>query len=398
MRPRFFWRGAGIGLGVLLVVGGAVWGVERWELRVVLDRARGELRRGNYAEAQPRLAWLASRWSNRGEVPYLLGLCALAEGRPEAAMRAWGRVPRGSVFAEESALRSRRLAMDRGRFVEAEAALTVALARPGPNAAAVRQAMLTLLWREGRLDEAARLTEAACREAIGHNRIEAVEFLRGHLSLDLAPFPVEPMAAALDVAARLAPGDDRVWLARANLATRTGRFDDARADLEACLRRRPDDPAVWSARLDWAMATGRVEAAWEALDHLAADAVSCGRMETIRSWLTSRRGDRDQAGERDAWQRYRQLFKEGNLAGNASEMARLAEVLGRRFEARAFHALTLDREAAPRDFRNALVSLDAVIDGRHSPGHTLADVLACDLNPKVPGPRGYGEIALTGAN
>ena len=48
-------------------------------------------------------------------------------------------------------------------------------------------------------------------------------------------------------AASLAPDDDRVWLGRANLAIRTGAYDEAKRWLDACLKRRPEDVPVWRA-------------------------------------------------------------------------------------------------------------------------------------------------------
>ena len=51
--------------------------------------------------------------------------------------------------------------------------------------------------------------------------------------------------------ASLAPDDDRVWLGKANLAIRTGMYDEAERWLAACLGRRPGDAPVWRARLNW---------------------------------------------------------------------------------------------------------------------------------------------------
>ena len=72
--------------------------------------------------------------------------------------------------------------------------------------------------------------------------------------LDTAPFPLEMTRNVLDKADS---NDDRVWLARANLAIKTGRFDVAGGWLDACLKRRPDDLAAWRSRLELAVAQRR---------------------------------------------------------------------------------------------------------------------------------------------
>ena len=51
--------------------------------------------------------------------------------------------------------------------------------------------------------------------------------LRLHWQLDSQPSPILAMREALDRMARQAPEDDRVWLGRADLATGTGRYDEA---------------------------------------------------------------------------------------------------------------------------------------------------------------------------
>ena len=50
-----------------------------------------------------------------------------------------------------------------------------------------------------------------------------------HIELTFKPNPIENVRAYLDQASKLAPDDDRVWLGRANLAIRTGNYDDASA-------------------------------------------------------------------------------------------------------------------------------------------------------------------------
>ena len=57
--------------------------------------------------------------------------------------------------------------------------------------------------------------------------------------LDTEAFPVEGVRRFLEWAGREAPADDRVWLGRANLATRMGLYDEAASWLDRCESRRP---------------------------------------------------------------------------------------------------------------------------------------------------------------
>ena len=77
----------------------------------------------------------------------------------------------------------------------------------------------------------------------------AIQLLWQHIELTSKATPVETLRASIDQAGRLAPEDDRVWLGRANLAIRTGAYDEAGRWLDACQRRRPEDVPVWRARL-----------------------------------------------------------------------------------------------------------------------------------------------------
>src|SRR5262249_46826340 len=171
--------------------------------------------------------------------------------------------------------------------------------------------------------------------------------------------------------------DDRIWLGRANLALKTGRFDEAARWLDACSKRRPDDPVVWRARLGLARARGDGEEAWRALDHLAADAVPPVEVLRLRAWLAGRLGDaaaergalsaliEHQPGETAALgrlaevaveagaieevnrlrsraaqisalkERYRTLIQKDAI-DDPAELARLAELLGWRIEARGW--------------------------------------------------------------
>lgn len=104
----------------------------------------------------------------------------------------------------------------------------------------------------GRFDEAERLVEERWEHLneMGEGASEpAIDLVRMHIQLTFKPNPVKDVRAYLESAASLAPDDDRVWLGRANLAIRTGAYDESRWWLDACLNRRPADLPVWRARL-----------------------------------------------------------------------------------------------------------------------------------------------------
>ena len=134
-------------------------------------------------------------------------------------------------------------------------------------------------------------------------RVKGIRSLRSiwpvdHIELRRSPIPVETVRSSLDQAEQLVPGDDRVWLGKANLAIRVGSYEEASRWLDACLRRRPEDVPVWRARLNLAVATDRDAVAREALKHLPAEESTPAEIAGLAAWLAARRGDL--AGERRA--------------------------------------------------------------------------------------------------
>ncbi len=89
----------------------------------------------------------------------------------------------------------------------------------------------------------------------------------------------------------MAPDDDRVWLGRANLAIRTGAYDEAKRWLDACKARRPLDAAAWDAALRLGVATGRIDGVRAAAEHLSAQATSAAECHRLRAWLAEQNGD-----------------------------------------------------------------------------------------------------------
>jgi tetratricopeptide (TPR) repeat protein len=415
-----------LGLGLAALGWGAWSALDAWRCGAALDLAKRELSRGLHGAAAGRLGPLLARWPDWGEVGYLLGVCESSAGRPDAALAVWARVPPRSAFFMPAALRRAQVEMDRGRFAAAEEVLLEALRRPRREALAARHLLGEVLWHQGRHDELVELSEAnwtILSRPDWPNPADARELLRTHVAMDLFPLPIERIRATLDRAGSMAPGDDRVWLARAHLAILTGQYAEAEPRLDACLLRRPDDPAVWRARLEWARATGRVDEARRALGRIPARGVPPGRVWALRAWFAAQRGDEDaerhaleQLAEADPGEtaalerlaelairahrtdraaelrrrkaqrdrslhRYQNLIKDGHLERDALEMARLAEALGRRFEARAFLTLAERRQPADPEVRTALARVGRGQPAVDAPGQTLADRLAVQLGP-----------------
>ena len=272
---------------------------------------------------------------------------------------------------------------------------------------------LARLWRhEGRFDEVRRLLRDEWARAADPSRT-----LRDLWMLDAEPVPIEMVRGVLDKAAGQAPDDDRVWLGRANLATWSGRFEEADRWLKACLERRPRDPAVWRARLDWARAAGRVDVAEQALSHLPADRLDPVEALELRAWFAAATGrprgrapcpgTLDRGGPRrrpapgaarDPRLRSRRCrTAPANSAGarprstgprkatarllaidvttiNLRTVARLAESLGRWFEARGWWSLVLRRAPDDREARAALDRLARRADPRPR-GPSLTDLI-----------------------
>src|SRR5262249_58088986 len=116
---------------------------------------------------------------------------------------------------------------------------------------------IPLSGQQGRSDEAQALLHRQWHALADTRPAAAMAALRAIVVIDLDTSPLTGLRAVLDRAAALAPGDGRVALARANLATREGRLDDARRALDDALRAGPADIAVDRARLRWALAAGR---------------------------------------------------------------------------------------------------------------------------------------------
>jgi thioredoxin-like negative regulator of GroEL len=420
-------------LVLILVAGGLLWvGRGWWDLRRsrrALAEARREIQAGRPGRAARTLADLLARQPDSDEAAYLLGNCEKERGRFREAAEAWARVPRGSPWAPRAIQGRAELEIGRGRLADAEQLITEAMKDPRIAGSGLPLSLALLAYRQGRVADAEQLLEASwdrLRQAGAGASERAIQLVRLHIRTRLEPLPVEAITAFLDQAQRQTSGDDRVWLARADLATRAGAHDEAQRWLEACRRIRPPDVPVWRVRLSLAVATDRVAAARQAAERIPAAMATEAEVHRLAAWLAARRGDAEaerralgrlvaadpadfQALDRLAQlalhdrrpdraaelrrrkaeitrlqARYRELDQRNQPIRDSVRMARLAAQLGQRFEAKAF--LTIAVAAQPRrdDLRAELARLDHEDRITAQAGRTLAEVLAPDLDATDP--------------
>jgi predicted Zn-dependent protease len=419
----------GLVLLAAVVVGLLLWGGWNWwEMRRdrrAFAEIEEEIENGRHGIAARKLTDLLARRPGSDEALYVLGTCEHARGRNEQAAQAWARVQPGSRFAPQAILGRMQLEMEHGRLAEAERLITDALADPRIDGSSLPILLGPIYCQQGRQDETLRLLEVRWDRLnqAGEGASEpAINLVRAHIDLQQRPIPAEVIRAALDQAARLAPEDDRIWLGKANLAIRVGAHEEAAQWLDACLRRRPDDFAIWRARLGWALATNRVPEAQEAMKRLLARESTPAQVQRLAAWLAARRGDL--ASERRALERlveadpadfaaldrladllareghpasvadvrrtkdeidqhrarYQKLYARNQPLRDAAEMARLAEKLGRSFEAKVWLTVAAAVDPDRKDFRADLARLTQRDQTNSWPGRTLADVVAAELD------------------
>ncbi len=396
------------------------WAFWAWRFESELSRVRRLMDADRFREAKRSLLHLPSPWAGQPEVVYRLGVCEHAGGNVQAALAAWLRVESHSPwFVRAGLARAGTLVGDLGRFSDAEKLLESLMREPGASRDEVRHTLSELYFWEGRRGAMRRLLERGYRLAA-----DPVLELRDHWRVDNAVTLLEKVRWEVDRASRLAPLDDRVWLAQASLATQTGRFAEALRWLDRCVERRPRDPAVWRARLDWARAAGNLAAARRAMVLVPAEELTESERLDLRGWLASRIGNT--RAERDAldrlvtivpdsaalerlavlaWDtgqheraralrrrkaaldaakdRYR-LLLDGTIGPELfAELAGLAESLGRRFEAQGWWSLRA--RFAPGD----QLASQAVSRFAHQPEPasagaqvTLAELLS-ELDPEL---------------
>ncbi len=395
----------------------AAWSREAARYRRDFAEARRQLDAGRIPVARQLLLDLTGRIGRRDEVFLALGDAEAALGRPDRGATEWARVALDSAWGPDAAARLARRAMARGRFTEAEERLAPAVARAGPGRSDARDALILLFRFEGRLPDVRGLIQGGWTPADS-----PVEPIRELFDLDNAVFPIEGVRSYLAESSRQSPDDDRVWLARANLATRLGDFDEAEKLLDACLARRPQDAATWRSRLDRAIAADRPMEAIRTLPHLDAVSFTGAELAEVRSWLAARSGDaalerralEAQAGvhltrtgpldrlieacvragdagpvpalrERRAeferrMDRYRTLLGTDDPTGQAAELAGLARRLGRRFDADCW--LIVDAWSAGGRIRSRSAHVSLMAESEPVPiGHSAAEALAEVIDP-----------------
>jgi enediyne biosynthesis protein E4 len=405
--------------GRLIVVVGTVfaaagwlgfWAFGEWRYRSELRQAADDFAGRRYSEAGERLARLALLRPTEGEVAYWLGTCKLKEGDSEAALKAWASVPDDSPEAPTVAMARAQLAVQLGRYGLAEACLKRAILGPREVSDEARRLLGRVYWTTGRRDQYRRLLQKDAERT--H---DPSEILRTFWSLDHDPYKLESMTQALGKASKSAPDDDRVWLALADLATRVAHFDEASEWLTRCEHARPDDTDVWNARLQWAKAADRPDEVMRAATHLPAAGLSQSNVLALRAWLAARSGDREiersilddlvrlepadtavierladlaaQNGEADrikelrrrksdlekATEDYKQIVNGPDLVARAAELARSAEAIGRRYDAKTWWRIAVRRDPS---LESEAASAQARLTKAEPPTVTVAGTLA----------------------
>ena len=433
---RRLWLGPSLAAAAALALGAVWWGLKartqrQYQAAILEGKAAADA--GAMAKARQALARAAALRPEPGEAQYLLGAVEKAMGRPDAARAAWLAVPPGSPFALHAAMMLARGALVHDRHADAEPYLKAALGAAWPTGKEAREVLLNLYKVQNRLEEARRLVRDGWETY--PDRIGTLQQL---WRLDTpSPVLLEELRYVVENAAKNAPDDDRVWLARANLAARMSRYGEAAEFLEKCQSRRPDDPTVWRARLDLALATQDVAGARGALGRLPDDALPPEDLRAIRAWFAARAGDlraerralerlvaiapgrlgaldrlaglakqagdeaeaarlRGRKAELDRIvERYRERLFKPDPAAAAEELAGHAESLGRLFEARAWWELAASRGLVPRSRREAALERLARAEADRRGAATRAEVLA-DLGPAPYPPRAGTAAASTG--
>jgi tetratricopeptide (TPR) repeat protein len=385
-------------LATILVFGAlaiAVWGGLRAraarQFRASLDQAKQEIAAGRYGKAWKRLIELSNSGDAGGEVDYELGISELYRGHIDQARAAWKRVPSGGPFGARAALQCAMLAMSTGQLAHAEEMLQAAVRRwPGADSQELLRGLQLVLHLEGRTEDVRQAIMASWPDS--ETPAKVVQQLA---LLNEAPLALEATRRALEKGAE---DDDRVWLARANLAIRTGQFERASEWLDRCAQRRPADSALWRARLELSRATGDKSGTWRALDQLPADNFSPADQLRLRAWLASRLGDAKaergalmslvnlEPGDTSALDRlavlasenrnatevtrlrakraemmaalasYRALLRDDSI-GDPADLARLALALGRPIEARGWGLMRDRKVGRPGPSRPGLAPL-----------------------------------------
>ena len=314
---------------------------------------------------------------------------------PDAALRAFARLPEGYAFDPIGAYHEAKANLTQGKLHAAERRLEQALARGGPGLDQVRDLLGHIYQIEVRFDDVKALLRASLADAK-----DPIRVLKELSNLELDRLPYDGLQAALEKAGQLAPEDDRVWLGKARLAIEAGRWDEAREWLERCRGGRADAP-VWRAWIELARGSGRPDEALDAARQLGPGQLDVGERLALRGVVArttrairgrSRRPSSDGSGLNP--RRRRALERLAELAQRAGQSDRVADL--RRRKAEVERALEAYRLLLWRDepLRGAAERYElarrAEAAGRRPEARALYPwALAAD--PELPaGPRGPG--------
>ncbi len=327
------WRRLGI-TAVLLAIA--------WLLFVQLDtwRARGELRlaqqdvaQGRLEGARQRLTALASRpGAMGGAADYWLGVCEALGGHPDAALRAFARLPEGYPIDSTGAYHAAKANLAQGKLHAAERCLEQAIARGGPGLSRIRGLLSQIYQIEVRFDDVKALLQAGLTDAN-----DLIRILKDLSNLELDRLPYDGLREALEKAGKLAPDDERVWLGKGRLAIEAGDWEQAREWLSRCRRRGADAP-VWRAWIKLARSSGRVDLALDAARQLGPGQLDVGEQFGLRAWLNEQQGHTQaELSTLEQWLRLeptaaRALERLAELAQRAGQSERVADLRLRKAE------------------------------------------------------------------
>jgi enediyne biosynthesis protein E4 len=375
MQMRRRTRRIGIAL-VLLALGWTLFGqFAAWNERGELRLAQQDIARGQLGAAHRRLAALTARpGALGGAADYWMGVCEALSGRPDAALRAFARLPGGYPFDPVGAYHEAKSNLTQGKLHPAERRLEQALARGGSGLDRVRDLLGDIYQIQVRFDDATALVRASLADAN-----DPIRVLKELSNLEMDRLPYDGLKGALEKAGQLAPEDDRVWLGKGRLASESGRWDEAREWLRRCGRGRDDAP-VLVAWIELARGSGRPDEALDAARQLGPGRLELEQRLELQAWLHKQGGDtRAESSILEQWLRIdpeatRALERLAELSQRAGQFDRVADLRRRKADVeRALEAyrLLLWREQPIREVERLELARRAESAGRRPEARAL---------------------------
>jgi enediyne biosynthesis protein E4 len=196
IRTRRLWRRLGFA-AVLMAFGWILFArLNAWNNQGELRLAQQEIARGELASAHRRLAALAARpGSLSGAANYWLGVTESLAGRPQAALEAFGQVPKGFAFGPVGAYHEARANLAQGKLLAAEQRLEQVLARGGSGVDQIRDLLGQIYQIEVRSDDVSALLGAALADTK-----DPIPILKKLNNRELDRLPYSGLQAALEKA------------------------------------------------------------------------------------------------------------------------------------------------------------------------------------------------------